>query len=154
MTPAGHTALKEELKRLKSVERPKIVKEIEEALAHGDLSENAEYKYAKEKQGFIEGRIREIDDKLARAEVVELRHAPEAVQFGCMVRALDLETDAEDTYIIVGQDEVDIKKRRISYESPIARALVNKRVGDVVEVNAPRGTRELEIVAIEIPPAE
>lgn len=151
MTPAGLQALKEELKRLKSVERPKIVREIEEALDHGDLSENAEYKFAKEKQGFIEGRIQEIDDKLARAEVIELKEAPPKVTFGCRITVLDLETDEEAIYVIVGEDEVDVKAGRISYKSPIARALLGKEETDVAEVNAPRGVRELEIVKIGLP---
>ena len=151
MTKAGHAALVAELKKLKSVDRPRNVKDIEEALDHGDLKENAEYKYAKEKQGFIQGRIQEIDDKLARAEVIELTSAPGKVTFGCQVVVVDAETDEEQMFIIVGQDELDIKLRKISYESPIARALLQKAVGDLVEVNAPRGVRELEIVSIEIP---
>lgn len=154
MTRRGHALLTEELKRLKKEERPKIVKEIEEARAHGDLSENAEYKFAKEKQGFIEGRIREIDDKLARAEIIEIHAAPPKVVFGCQVKAVDLETDDEAVYIIVGADEADIKVRKVSYESPIARAFLNKEVGDIAEVHAPKGVRELEIIEIDIPPQE
>ena len=154
MTLRGHALLQQELKRLKREERPTIIKEIEEAIAHGDLSENAEYKFAKEKQGFIEGRIQEIDDKLARAEIIELHSAPDKVTFGCLVKATDLNNDDNAVYIIVGADEADIKERKISYESPIARAFLNKEVGDIAEVQAPKGVRELEITEIDVPPQE
>lgn len=150
MTPEGYAALQEELKHLKSVERPKISAEIGAAAALGDLSENAEYHAAREKQGFIEGRIRDIDDKLARAEVVDNRlQGVDRVIFGATVIALDLETDEKVTYRIVGLDEADVKQKKISYKSPLARALLNRKRKDVVEVNAPKGLRELEIIDIK-----
>ena len=149
MTPEGYAALQEELKRLKTVERPKISEEIGRAAALGDLSENAEYHAAREKQGFIEGRIREIDDKLARAEVIDSRSkGTETVTFGATVVAQDLETDEKVTYRIVGEDEADVKARKVSYKSPVARALIGKKKKDVVEVQAPKGLRELEILDI------
>ena len=149
MTPEGYAALQEELKRLKTTERPKISAEIGRAAALGDLSENAEYHAAREKQSFIEGRIREIDDKLARAEVIDSRkNGTSTVTFGATVVAQDLETDEKITYRIVGEDEADVKARKISYKSPIARALIGKKKKDVVEVQAPKGLRELEILDI------
>lgn len=149
MTPEGYVALQEELKRLKSVERPKISAEIGAAAALGDLSENAEYHAAREKQGFIEARIRDFEDKLARAEVVDNRsQGTDKVVFGATVVALDLETDEKVTYRIVGEDEADVKAKKISVQSPIARALVGKKRKDVVEVQVPKGMRELEIVDI------
>ncbi len=149
MTPEGYAALQEELKRLKSVERPKISAEIGAAAALGDLSENAEYHAAREKQGFIEGRIRELDDKLSRAEVIDNHlQGTEKVIFGATVAAIDLETDEKVTYRIVGEDEADVKAKKISYKSPIARAFIGKKRKEVVEVHVPKGIRELEIVDI------
>ena len=150
MTPEGYAALQEELKRLKTVERPRISDEIGRAAALGDLSENAEYHAAREKQGFIEGRIREIDDKLARAEVIDGKAAAtDKVTFGCTVVAVDLETDEKVTYRIVGEDEADVKARKISYKSPLARAFVGKKKKEIAEVQAPKGLREFEILDIK-----
>ena len=150
MTREGYNALQEELKRLKTVDRPKISDEIGRAAALGDLSENAEYHAAREKQSFIEGRIREIDDKLARAEVIDKAVSNDGkVTFGSTVYAIDLETDEKVTYRIVGEDEADVKARKISYKSPIARAFVGKKKKDIVEVQAPKGLREFEILDIK-----
>lgn len=149
MTQAGYDALKDELHRLKTEERPKNVEEIAEAIAHGDLSENAEYHAAKERQGHIQGRIASLEDKLARAQVIENRDSPpDAVQFGVTVVLTDLNTDDEVTYRIVGEDEADPKQGMISVTSPVARALMNKQVNDEVVVKAPKGDRELEILEI------
>lgn len=149
MTQPGYQALKDELHRLKTEERPKNVKDIEEAIAHGDLSENAEYHAAKERQGHIAGRIASLEDKLARAQVIETGGGePEKVQFGVTVVLSDVETDEEVTYRIVGEDEADPKQGMISITSPVARALMNKQVDDEVVVKAPKGDRELEILAI------
>ena len=150
MTPEGYQALQEELKRLKSIERPKISAEIGAAAALGDLSENAEYHAAREKQGFIEGRIRELDDRLARAEVIDGRlQGTDKVSFGSTVYAIDLDTDEKVSYRIVGEDEADVKARKISYKSPIARAFMGKKRGDTAEVSAPKGIREFEIKDIK-----
>ncbi len=148
MTPRGYQMLQDELKRLKSEERPKVVKEIEEARAHGDLSENAEYHAAKEKQGHIEGRIRLLDDKLARAQVIEGAQDGDQVRFGNTVSLEDAETGERMTYTIVGEDEADAGAGQISVTSPIARALLGKEPGDSVQVRVPRGTRELEILEV------
>ncbi len=149
MTPEGYAALQEELRRLKTTERPKISAEIGAAAALGDLSENAEYHAAREKQGFIEARIREIDDKLANAEVIDgSLGGTEKVTFGCTVVAVDLETTERVAYRIVGEDEADPRQRKISYKSPIAKAFIGKRRKDVAEVNAPKGIREFEILNI------
>jgi transcription elongation factor GreA len=138
--------LQEELKRLKAVDRPRIVKEIEAARAHGDISENAEYHAAKERQGQLEARIRMLDDKLARAQVIEATgHLPDQVRFGATVVLADGESGEELTYTIVGEDEADARSGRISVTSPIARALLGRRVDDTVVVRVPRGTREVEI---------
>ena len=150
MTPEGHQALQEELKRLKQTERPKISSEIGAAAALGDLKENAEYHAAREKQGFIEARIRDLEDKLARAEVIDMRTlGTDKVVFGATVFALDLETDEKIRYRIVGEDEADPKQKKISARSPIARALIGKKRKDIVEVQAPKGVRELEILDIK-----
>ena len=149
MTPQGRAFLEQELKKLKSVERPAIVKAIEEARAHGDLSENAEYHAAKEKQGHIEGRIAQVEDRLARAQVIDPRgQSPDAVRFGATVVLNDVESDEEVRYMIVGEDEADVSQGRISVGSPVARALMGKAVDDEVQVSVPRGTREFEIVEI------
>lgn len=150
MTPEGHQRLKDELEQLRKFERPKIVKEIEEARAHGDLSENAEYHAAKDKQGFVEGRIREIQGKLGQAEVIDpTEMSGDRVVFGATVTILDYDTDEESTYQIVGDDEADIKDNKISYSSPIARALIAKSVGDEVTIKAPKGNRVVEILEVE-----
>jgi transcription elongation factor GreA len=146
MTPQSYENIKAELSRLKTEERPKNVKEIEEALAHGDLSENAEYHAAKERQGHIAGRIAQLDDKLARAQVIEDEgEAPETVRFGVTVVLIDVDSDEEVTYRIVGEDEADPREGLISVTSPVARALMNRGVDDSVVVKAPKGDREFEI---------
>lgn len=145
----GYEALEKELKNLKSVERPAVVQAIEEARAHGDLSENAEYHAAKERQSHIEGRILELEGKLSRANVIDPKTlSGDKIVFGATVTMLD-ENDEQVTYQIVGADEGDVKIGRISYQSPIARAMIGRRVGDEVEVKAPGGERYYEIEAIE-----
>lgn len=140
MTVVGHQRLKEELKHLKSVARPTVSKEIEVARAHGDLRENAEYHAAKEKQSFIEGRIQEIEGKLAMAEIIDpSKLSGDRVVFGATVKLVDLESEEEVSYQIVGVDEADLKGGKISVTSPIARALIGKRVGDEVKVVSPKG---------------
>ncbi len=151
MTASGAQALREEVTRLKSVERPRIVQAISEALAQGDLRENAEYQYAKEEQGFIEGRIIEIDNKLSAAQVIDVTAIPPngKVIFGTTVKLLNLDNDEESVYKIVGDDEADIKVNKISVYSPVARALVGKGIDDVVVVSTPNGDVEYEICSIE-----
>lgn len=150
MTQAGHAALEAELKTLKTVERPNIIAAIAEAREHGDLSENAEYHAAKEKQSFIEGRVAELEDKLARADVIDTtRLSGTNVKFGATVTVMDEETEEESTYKIVGEDEADVSKGKVSITSPIARALIGKDVEDVVEVAAPGGAKSFEIVKVE-----
>ena len=152
MTLRGAEALRAELKRLKSEVRPAIIKAIAEARGHGDLSENAEYHAAREQQGFIEGRIKEIEHKLASAEVIDPARLPNTgkVVFGASVELEDQTDGARVTYQVVGEDEADIRSGRISVSSPIARALVGKSEGDVVDVAAPGGTRSYEIVAVRL----
>ena len=151
MTRAGYDKLEEDLKRLKTVERPRIVKEIEVARAHGDISENAEFHAAKEQQAHIETRVLQIEDKLARAQVIDPSGLePDSVRFGVTVVLLDTETDDEVTYTLVGEDEADVSKGRISFNSPIARALLGKTVDDEVRVQVPKGTREFEIREIRL----
>ena len=150
MTAKGYEALKEELKRLKTVERPAIIRAIEEARAHGDLSENAEYHAAKEKQGFNEGRIAELESKLGSAEIIDPKTlSGERVVFGATVKLLNLETDEEVTYQIVGPDEADVSAGKISMTSPVARGLLGKSVGDDVAVRTPKGGSEYEILAVD-----
>jgi transcription elongation factor GreA len=150
MTPAGHRALKDELKRIKEVERPANVKAIEEARGHGDLSENADYSAAKEKQSFIEGRIRDIEAKLAFADVIDpSRLSGDRVVFGCTVTVEDTETSERQTYFIVGEDEADIKHGMISITAPVARAMIGRSVGDVAKVRTPKGVKEIEIVEVK-----
>jgi transcription elongation factor GreA len=149
MTRIGSEALRRELKQLKSVERPKVIQAIAEARAHGDLSENAEYEAAKEQQGFIEGRIREIETKLSNAQIIE----PETlrggrVMFGATVTLADEDSDDEVTYQIVGEDEANLLHGKISITSPVARALIGKEEGDSVDVRAPGGIRTYEILKI------
>lgn len=149
MLQAGHDALKDELKQLKSVARPDVIKAIEEARAHGDLSENAEYHAAKEQQGHIEARIMEVEDILGRAEVIDPRElSGDKVLFGATVTLLD-EDDKKVVYQIVGPAESDVKKGKINYSSPIARALIGRKVGDDVEVNTPKGEKFYEVRKIE-----
>src|SRR5688572_1471007 len=143
MTPRGQGLLKEELKRLKEIERPAVIRAIEEARAHGDLSENAEYSAAKERQSFIEGRIREVEAKLAMANVIDpSRLSGKKVVFGATV-TLEGEDGDKQTYTIVGEDEADIKSGRISITAPVARAIIGREVGDAVKVKTPKGMREL-----------
>ncbi len=153
LTESGAEALRAELKRLKQTERPRIVAAIEEARAHGDLKENAEYHAAKEEQGFNEDRIAEIEKKLASAQVINVaeagRQAGEKIVFGATVDLADENTGDEFTYQIVGEDEADIKSGLLSFASPIARALIGKSEGDVVDVNVPGGQRTLEILAVK-----
>jgi transcription elongation factor GreA len=150
MTLRGAAALRAELKRLKSESRPSVIKAIAEARGHGDLSENAEYHAAREQQGFIEGRIKDIEHKLANAEVIEPDKLPNTgkVVFGALVELEDQADGTRVAYQVVGEDEADIRAGRISVTSPIARALVGKRQGEVVDVAAPGGTRSYEIVAV------
>jgi transcription elongation factor GreA len=152
MTLRGAEALRAELKRLLSEARPAIIKAIAEARGHGDLSENAEYHAAREQQGFIEGRINEIQHKLANAEVIEPGKLPMSgkVVFGALVELEDQDDGTRVTYQIVGEDEADIRGGRISVTSPIARALVGKARGDVVDVAAPGGVRSYEILAVRL----
>lgn len=150
MTGEGYTALNEELKNLKTVERPAIIAAIAEAREHGDLSENAEYHAAKEKQSFIEGRVAELEDKLARADVIDTSKLDgDRVKFGATVTVLDEETEVESRYKIVGEDEADVADGKISITSPIARALIGKELEDVVEVAAPGGAKSFEILKVE-----
>ena len=146
----GAELLKEELQRLKSVERPAVINAIAEARAHGDLSENAEYAAARERQGFVEGRIAEVEAKLANAQVIdpELLDAGGRVVFGATVTLEDLESGEKARYQIVGDDEADIRAGKISVSSPIARALIGRSAGDTAEVRAPSGVRELEILDV------
>ena len=150
ITTRGAEKLKEELHRLKTVERHAVIQAIAEARAQGDLSENAEYEAAKDKQGFIEGRILEIESKLAAAQIIDPRKldAEGRVVFGCTVGLEDEDSGAKVTYQIVGDDEADLKLSLVSISSPIARALIGKEVGDVVEVRAPGGTKSYEIVDV------
>jgi transcription elongation factor GreA len=150
MTAAGYKALEEEIDHLKGVERPAVINQISEARAHGDLSENAEYHAAKERQAFIEGRVMELEDKLSRAEVIDVsKLSGKTVKFGATVTLADEDTDNKVKYQIVGDVEADIKKGRISISSPIARALIGKTVGDTVEVAAPGGARSYEILKVQ-----
>ncbi|WP_406679780.1 transcription elongation factor GreA [Hyphomonas sp. FCG-A18] len=149
MTVEGHAALEEELKNLKSVERPAVIQAISVAREHGDLSENAEYHAAKEKQSFIEGRIVELEDKLSRAEVIDMSKIKGSkVVFGASVTIIDVDTEEEFTYRIVGEDEASIRNGKISNTSPMARALIGKEAGDEAEVAAPGGARVYEIADV------
>ena len=150
ITLRGAEALRIELRQLKTEARPNVIKAIAEARAHGDLSENAEYHAAREQQGFIEGRIQELESKLSNAEIIDVTTVTAAgrVVFGATVDLEDEDSGARVTYQIVGEDEANIKASRISFNSPIARALVGKQQGDVVPVAAPGGTRSFEIIAV------
>ena len=150
MTVGGHAALEEELRRRQQEERPRIIQMISEARAHGDLSENAEYHAAKEKQSFIEGRVMELEDQIGRAEVIDIsKLSGGSVKFGATVTLVDEDTDQKRKYQIVGDVESDAKSGRISLSSPIARALIGKSKGDTVEVAAPGGARSYEILKVE-----
>jgi len=150
LTARGAAKLREELDRLKSTDRPEIIEAIAEARAHGDLKENAEYHAAREQQGFIEGRISELEDKLANADVIDVSTlaGKDKIVFGATVDLFDLDSEDEVTYQIVGDGESSIEQGLISVSSPLARALINKQAGDVAEVDAPRGRREYEVVDI------
>jgi len=150
MTGEGYTSLDEELKRLKTQERPAVIAAISEARSHGDLSENAEYHAAKERQGWIEGRIAEIEDKIARAQVIDVsKLSGKQIKFGATVTVIDEDTEEEGRYQVVGEHEADVKSGRISVSSPLSRALIGKEVGDVVEVITPGGAKAYEIVKVE-----
>jgi transcription elongation factor GreA len=150
LTARGAHQLRAELEQLKRVERPRVIEAIAEARAHGDLKENAEYHAAREQQGFIEGRIKELESKLSHAEIIDVTKLPQngKVVFGTTVDVLDVDKDEEHTYIIVGDDEADIKQGKISVGSPIARGLIGKSEGDTALVDAPGGKRELEILEV------
>jgi transcription elongation factor GreA len=150
MTPQGLQDLEAELKNLKSVQRPAIIEAIATARAHGDLSENAEYHAAKEQQSFIEGRIKELDAVTSKAQIIDpATMTGNVVKFGATVKIIDEETDAEETYMIVGEYEANAEKKRISITAPIARALIGKSVGDSVEVRAPGGKKSYEIAEVK-----
>jgi len=150
MTAAGYAALETEIKHLKTSERPAIIRAIAEARAHGDLSENAEYHSAKERQSFIEGRVMELEDKLSRAQVIDVsKLSGKVVKFGATVTLIDEDTEQKAKYQIVGDLEADFAKGRISISSPLARALIGKTVGDTVEVNTPSGGRSYEVTKVE-----
>ena len=150
MTTDGYNRLQEEIKRLKSVDRPAVIRAIAEARTHGDLSENAEYHAARERQSFIEGRLGELEDKIARAEVIDVsKLSGKVIKFGATVTLEDEETEEKTVYQIVGEDEADISKGRLSVTSPVARALISKTIGDNVEVSTPRGARSYEIVKVQ-----
>ena len=149
LTRAGHTALNDELKKLKSVERPAVIRAIAEAREHGDLSENAEYHAAREKQSFIEGRVKELEGILSLAEVIDPSNFSGTVKFGATVTLVDEDTDDERTYQIVGEPEADIENGRLNIKSPLARALIGKDEGDSVEVRTPGGEKSYEILKIE-----
>jgi transcription elongation factor GreA len=150
MTVEGYHALDEDLKRLKTIERPAVTAAIGEARLHGDLSENAEYHAAKDRQGWIEGQIAEIEDKMARAQVIDVRKlSGSQVKFGATVSVIDEDTEEKARYQIVGEHEADVKKGRVSITSPIARAMIGKESGEVVEVNTPGGVKAYEIVKVE-----
>lgn len=149
MTVVGYRRLKDELDKLKKVERPSVIQDIEEARAHGDLKENAEYHAAKNKQGFVEGRIKEVEGKLALAQVIDpTTLSGDRVVFGATVTIFDFDSDEERTYQIVGDDEADIKEMKIAFSSPIARAMIGRNVGDETTIKAPAGNRVIEILAL------
>lgn len=149
LTRAGHTALNDELKKLKSEERPAIIRAIAEAREHGDLSENAEYHAARERQSFIEGRIKEIESILSLADVIDTSKLSGTVKFGAFIKIVDEDTDEEKTYQIVGEPEADIENGKLNIKSPLARALIGKDEGDSVDVRTPGGEKSYEILTIE-----
>ena len=150
MTVGGYQALDENLKRLKTLERPSVIAAIAEARAHGDLSENAEYHAAKERQGWIEGQIADIEDRMARSQVIDVsKLSGSQVKFGATVSVIDEDTEDAARYQIVGEHEANVKAGKVSITSPIARAMIGKEPGDVVEVNTPGGVKAYEIVKIE-----
>ncbi len=150
MTADGYDQLQDELKHLKSVERPAVIVAIAEAREHGDLSENAEYHAARERQSFIEGRVAELEDKISRAQIIDpSKLSGDTVKFGATVTVVDEDTDEETTYQIVGEAEADVKNGRIAVTSPIARALIGKQVSDSIEVATPKGARAYEILKVQ-----
>jgi transcription elongation factor GreA len=150
LTRAGYEGLQEELRHLKRVERPEIIKAIEEARKHGDLSENAEYHAAREKQGFIEGRIKELEFKIGRADIIDVSVlSGDTVKFGATVTVVDEDTDEEKTFQIVGEEEANITKGKLSIASPLAKSLIGKKKGDSVEVRAPKGSKYYEILTVK-----
>ena len=150
MTGEGYRTLDDELRRLKTQERPSVIAAISEARAHGDLSENAEYHAAKDRQGWIEGRIAEIEDKISRAQIIDVSKLSGAqVKFGATVTVVDEDTEDEARYQIVGEHEADVKQGRVSVTSPLSRALIGKQVGDVVEVTTPGGVKSYEILKVD-----
>jgi len=149
MTAEGYDRLREELKRLKTVDRPAVIRAIAEAREHGDLAENAEYHSARDRQSFIEGRLAEIEDKIARAEVIDVsKLSGSVIKFGAKVTLADEETDEEQTFQIVGEDEADISQGRLYVTAPLARALIGKQTGESVEVATPRGAKSYEVVTV------
>jgi len=148
MTPGGYAALEAELKNLKSVERPAIIRAIAEAREHGDLSENAEYHSAREKQSFIEGRIKEAEAIISRAEIIDPTKLSGAIKFGATIELVDEDTDEERTYQIVGEAEANIEDGKLNIRSPLARALIGKNVGDSIEVKTPGGEKSYEVLAV------
>src|SRR5690625_1385876 len=150
MTAEGFARLEEELKQLKTVARPEVIKAIAEAREHGDLSENAEYHAARDRQSFIEGRVAELEDKISRAQVIDpSKLSGDTVMFGATVRDVDEDTEQEISYQIVGETEADVKAGRIAVTSPIARAMIGKAVGESIEVTTPKGTKAYEILNIQ-----
>ncbi len=150
MTRAGFASMEEELKRLKGVERPAVIRLLEEARAHGDLSENAEYHAAKERQAFIESRVAELNSKVSRAQIIDTSTiSGKTVKFGATVTVVDEDDDSEMKFQIVGEDEADIKEKRLSVGSPLARALIGKKVGDEVEVATPSGGKFFELLKVQ-----
>lgn len=149
LTRAGQTALSDELKQLKSVERPAVIKAIAEAREHGDLSENAEYHAAREKQSFIEGRVKELEGILGLAEVIDPAKLSGAIKFGATVTLVDEDTDEEKVYQIVGEPEADIEAGKLNVKSPLARALIGKEEGDSVDVKTPGGEKSYEVLKVE-----
>ncbi len=146
MTAEGLTRLEEELRHLKTKARPEVIRAIAEAREHGDLSENAEYHSARDRQSFIEGRVGELEDKISRAEVIDVsKLSGKTVKFGATVTLIDEDTEEKRIYQLVGEDEADVKNRRLAITAPLARALIGKKVGEVVEVNTPKGEKAYEI---------
>ena len=149
MTADGFQRLEEELRHLRQTERPAVIRQIAEAREHGDLSENAEYHAARERQSFIEGRVAELEDKIARAEIIDVsKLSGKQVKFGATITVVDEDTDEKNSYQIVGPDEADIREKRLSITSPLARAVIGKKVGDTVEVTTPNGSKSYEIVKV------
>ncbi|HSE79953.1 MAG TPA: transcription elongation factor GreA [Alphaproteobacteria bacterium] len=149
MTRPGYERLEAELKHLKTIERPAVIRSIAEARDHGDLSENAEYHAARERQSFIEGRVAELEDKIARAEVIDVsKLSGKVIKFGAKVTLADVDTDEKSTYQIVGPEEAAVESGKLSITSPLARALIGKQTGDSIEVTTPRGSKAYEIIRV------